>query len=1391
MANQSKTKNYYIGVDVGTDSVGYAVTDPNYNLLVKRGEPIWGSHTFPAAAGKDERRLARTARRRLERRKQRVQLVRELFAQEIAAIDPDFYKRLDASALWRDDKNLPTADSLFADEGYTDAQYHKDYPTIHHLLCDLMTDTPKRKDARLVYLAVAYLVARRGHFLYDVDKDGLDKILQFDDIYQDFMACFDDCQWPMPWQNDNAKAILADIIKSPGGVNVKKEKLTEALLDKTKRPKEEEPCYDSKLLVALLAGGKVDASKLFCNAAYKGVSLCTNSDDAELQSAIDNLRQEESDLVLCAKRMHDWGMLTDALHGKECISHAKVEIYEQHKKDLLFLKRFIRRYLPQEYSNVFRRTRIYDSKTKKYISVANYVAYSYHNKDTKQLAPEGKVKPEDFCKYISKLVTSVEDIVEEQDKAAYQDMKTRLSCHTFLPKQVNDDNRVLPYQVFYDELKAILAHAQSYLPFLADKDADGLTVTDKLLQIFCFKIPYFVGPLNAHSPYAWLQRKANTGRIYPWNLEETVDLDKTEEMFIKRMTNVCTYLPGAKVLPKNSLLYCRFEVLNEINNIKINGRAISVEHKQAIYHLFENKRSVSVRDIKNKLRSMGIMTDGDTLSGIDESIKSSLRSYHVFKRLLSSGTLTEGDAESILLDMAYCSDNDRLYKRLLHYDKLTKEDCRYLCRSKLQEFGRLSREFLCDLQGTDKETGEVKSIMGWLWDTNDNLMQLLSGKYDFVEQIDRIKADYYAGLPRDLNSKLSEMYLSNAVKRPIIRTLDIVQDVCKHMGGAPTKVFVEMARGADDEQKNKRTVNRREQILAIYKSVKENTANLQQELARYSDRELDSRALYLYFLQFGRDMYTSESIPLERLADYDKDHIYPNSITGEDSLIKNMVLTLKTFNGSDKRDKYPIDPEIQNKMGAWWKHLLDCHAISEEKYYRLTRTTPLSLAEKQEFIDRQLVETRQATKALASLLQEKYPDSQVVYVKAKLVADFRHTAQLHKARTLNDLHHAKDAYLNIVVGNVYHSVFNRQWFSPDKNYNLEQEKLFGNKPRVVNGETVWAGTGSWNIVRAAMANNRVHCTRYAFCKHDKLFDLNPLKADSELLPLKSNLDPGRYGGYNKPATSFFVVVRYRQKKKVSVQLVPIKRLDADRYLQCLRDKARAEDNAKQFIGGQLNINPAIIDFPLGLRPIKINTGLWLDGLQLYITGKTGNMILLSNLSPLCVDTKWEDYINRLENVQKKIQKNKNYVVDEVYDKITVEENRELYQLYIDKLSLPIYRFVAKNVLETIKNGQALFTQPVAVETETDGSSDKQQKQGLSLNEQVQCLLKLGEVLAMGRTGGCDLSLIGGQKCSGTIRLSCDIANWGKDFRKVYLLDMSASGLYVKRSVNLLDLLVKP
>ena len=90
-------QDYYIGLDMGTESVGWAVTDVDYNLIKKRGQDYWGVYLFDEAQTAQGRRAFRTNRRRLARVRHRLNLLQELFDSEISAKDFGFFYRLENS----------------------------------------------------------------------------------------------------------------------------------------------------------------------------------------------------------------------------------------------------------------------------------------------------------------------------------------------------------------------------------------------------------------------------------------------------------------------------------------------------------------------------------------------------------------------------------------------------------------------------------------------------------------------------------------------------------------------------------------------------------------------------------------------------------------------------------------------------------------------------------------------------------------------------------------------------------------------------------------------------------------------------------------------------------------------------------------------------------------------------------------------------------------------------------------------------------------------------------------------------------------------------------------------------------------------------------------------
>ncbi|HAG70247.1 MAG TPA: type II CRISPR RNA-guided endonuclease Cas9, partial [Lachnospiraceae bacterium] len=162
-------RNWYLGLDMGTTTVGWACTYENYELLRLKGKDAWGIREFQEAETATARRTNRISRRRRQREIARIGILKDLFHDAIMKEDTLFYVRLDESKLLLEDKSpmLQYKDGIFHDKDYTDKEYFREYKTIFHLRKALIYDEviDNGRYARLVYLALLNMFKHRGHFL--------------------------------------------------------------------------------------------------------------------------------------------------------------------------------------------------------------------------------------------------------------------------------------------------------------------------------------------------------------------------------------------------------------------------------------------------------------------------------------------------------------------------------------------------------------------------------------------------------------------------------------------------------------------------------------------------------------------------------------------------------------------------------------------------------------------------------------------------------------------------------------------------------------------------------------------------------------------------------------------------------------------------------------------------------------------------------------------------------------------------------------------------------------------------------------------------------------------------------------------------------------------------
>lgn len=1353
--NNTNVKDYYVGLDPGSASCGWAVTDFNYNLLKYKGKQMWGSPIYDMAETAKTRRTSRGQRRRLDRRDIRVNTLEILFNNEITEVDNTFFRRMHDSNLWLEDKkDCNCKYSLFNDKDFTDKDYLKKYPTIYHLRSEL-AHSKEPHDVRLVYLAIHHIMKKRGHFLYITS--GEDSVGNLDVALKEVQSLLGDIEVDFAPKNwDKFKEELLTDSKT----KIKKMKLKETYGDFDKSNKQLVSILD------MLAGAKVKLNVLFNDESLKdiddkSISLKDDLDEKYdfLSASLDDLQFE---ILISLKEVFDIARLTQVLGDEEYISDAKIKLYEKNKHDLCLLKEYVKKHHPDKFDLIFNKVGIVDSKNKS----EKHDIYLSKGKDKTQ---------EGFCTLLKKELKGLEHETDSELKRIYDEIEE----NKFLTKLKSNDNGLIPYQIHLKELKTILKNATEYLPFLKEEDEKGLTVADKIISLFTFKVPYYVGPKGENANHRVMVTKSNE-KIYPWNFDEVVDKKKTAENFMVNLLGRCPYT-GDLVLPKDSLIYSRYMLLNELNVIKINGRPLDFETKELIIKkLFEKStKNVTEERLKEFLQANGKIRKTDEITGIDKNIKTSLKSYNDFKLILNKTHDTQM-VEDIIEHIVIFGDDKSMLKEWLdkYQNKLDSDDISSILRFKYKAWGRLSKKLLVGLECEDPKTHEICNVMDELEWNSINLMTLLSNKYGFAEAANEYKSNTYQP-KKTISSMIETQYISPAAKKCINKAIKLVDEIVDVQKGAPKKIFIEMARDVVTKP-GKKTVSRKEALKGLYKSCQEDRKELYakygcdklfEKLDQETNDALRSDKLYLYYAQFGKCMYSGENIDLNSLFSndktYDIDHIFPRSKIKDDSL-DNRVL-VKTKLNRDKTDNYPISDSIRKNMKPFWSMLHTKKLISDKKYERLIRSTELTEEELQSFVARQLVEVRQSTKALALILKMVYPNTKIVYSKAGNVSSFRQDFQIPKFRDINDLHHAKDAYLNIVVGNVYDTKFTEKFFS-----NIKNEKYSLNRVFDFNVKNAWTAptkeemtvyrklkkenksdpktlSGTIQTVYNNVFRNTPIITYVPYEFKGALYDLQLLGKGKGQLSVKKNRDISKYGGYNKRSGTYFTVVRYTSKsKKEEIGIFPVYLMDLKLY----------EKNPIKYCETKLELkNPKIV-----LKKLRFNSIVEIDDIRYELAFRDGDYICFNNIYQLILDDEKSKYIKKLSAYVNRCKIAKKELPLSENDAISSVENILIFKYLFEKINESVYKRVFCDSLFGKKE-----------ETE-----ELELFANLSVLEQSNVILDIIKALRCNSSRS-NLSKIGGKTKAGLISVSRNI---GKR-ESVFLINQSITGLF-ETKINLLE-----
>lgn len=1260
--NRGKIK-YYIGVDIGTNSVGWAVIDENGYLLNKGKHHLWGSRLFDQAQTAQNRRNYRSSRRRYNKRKERIRLLQMIMSDMVLEVDSSFFIRLEKTTfLDKEDKKAILKDNykmnynLFCDEDYNDKDYFKVYPTIYHLRKKLC-ESDEKADQRLIYLALHHIVKYRGNFLYEGQELHLEPSNKEEDLKILFNMLSKNNDTTYDISDEQIQFILKTVVE-----NISKTAKVDECMSHLKLNSEDKKIV--KEFMRGLVGNKFNVSKL-----YMHEDLQFDDEDLKLQFSdksyeekimeYENVLEEKMEFIDLMQRFYSWIELSkivgsDSQHAS--ISGAMVNIYESHREDLRTLKEVMLKIGKKEYDEMFKPT----SK-----NVVNY--YNYVN----PVACSGD-KTDGFYKYVKKAI-------EKSDDSRKDEILQKIANETYMLKQTSKNNAYIPYQMQKDELIKILDHQEKYYPVLKEN-------RDKIISILEFRIPYYYGPLDGNKQFGWLIKKKGkeNERILPWNHQEIVDVQETAAQFIKKLTNYCTYLPIEKVMPQKSLTCSMYEVLSEVNKIRIDGKLLPIDTKnRLIEDLFFKRKTVKEKDLINWLKQNQLTVGEITGYQKEKAFSSSLAPWIDFKEIFDEINDSNYDLiEKIIEDMTIFNEGSILKERLKKAYNLDQNKVKKIMKLKYSGWSRLSKKLINGIRA-DNKFGSSVSILDVMKESHMALMEIINDQDLGFKQI--IEKENFKNETGSFEYEdIENLAGSPALKRGIWQTLQVIEEIKNYMGHEPKNIYIEFAR---EEQEKVRTTTRVKKLKSIYNDIKNQLdvhgKEVYSNLNKQDEKSSIEKRLYLYYTQLGKCMYSGESLDIDKLSDYEIDHIFPRTLTSDDSL-DNLVLVKKKEN-QRKLDDLVLPLEIRNKMEVFWKKLYDNGLITQTKYYRLMRDE-FRRDQIDKFINRQLVETRQIIKHVANIIENHYEDTKVFTVRANLSHEFREKYGIYKNRNVNDFHHAHDAYIACIIGRYIQIrfpgleakyVYGQYMQNVKKTKNNIDKENHGFIINSMKYECIDEDTGEviWNpkrildyikcfnyrdvyITKKLDTNNR-ELFNVTILPNDKNSEKGKTKATIPVNKLRSNVR--KYGGFSG-LQSDIVAIEGKKGKKIDRRLI---------NLPILLRYVSIEDQCKYIMENNKYSDVKII------KKIKKNQLIEIDGICYYL--KSADEL----------DTAYQLILSRDDNemiyrIDRAIQNN-----DFSYFDNKKENIDELYRLICHKMieNYPKYK---KKVYEFIKEREEEF-----------------------------------------------------------------------------------------------------
>lgn len=272
---------------------------------------------------------------------------------------------------------------------------------------------------------------------------------------------------------------------------------------------------------------------------------------------------------------------------------------------------------------------------------------------------------------------------------------------------------------------------------------------------------------------------------------------------------------------------------------------------------------------------------------------------------------------------------------------------------------------------------------------------------------------------------LTEEIYNPVVAKSVRQAIKIVNKAIKEYGDFDN-IVIEMARetNEDDEKKAIQKIqkaNKDEKDAAMLKAANQYNGKAELPHSVFHGYKKLATKIRLWHQQGERCLYTGKTISIHDLINnpnqFEIDHILPLSITFDDSLA-NKVLVYATAN-QEKGQRTPYQA-LDGMDDAWSFRELKAFVreskilSNKKKEYLLTEEDISKFDVRKKFIERNLVDTRYASRVVLNALQEHFRahkiDTKVSVVRGQFTSQLRRHWGIEKTRDTYH-HHAVDALI--------------------------------------------------------------------------------------------------------------------------------------------------------------------------------------------------------------------------------------------------------------------------------------------------------------------------------------------------------------------------------------------